>query len=73
MSITMKIFEVPTNIYMLMINNYDGTVRNKYLIWEFPTLQHMFKIFHERVREWGLVYKKCEPAQIEDIINSILS
>ncbi|KAF5420827.1 MAG: hypothetical protein C5S45_04250 [Candidatus Methanocomedens sp.] len=56
-----------------MINNYDGKVRNKYSIWEFTTLQHMFKIIHERVGEWGLVYKKCKPAQIKNIINSILS
>ena len=72
-SIITKIFEGPTNIYVVMINNYDGKVRNKYSIWEFPTLQHMFKIIHERVREWGLVYKKCKPAQIKNIINSILS
>ena len=72
-SIITKIFEGPTNIYVVMINNYDGKVRNKYLVWEFPTLQHIFKIIHERVGEWGLVYKKCEPAQIRYIINSILS
>ena len=72
-SISTKIFKEPTNIYVVIINNYDGKVRNKYLVWEFPTLQHMFKIIHERVGGWELFYKKCEPAQIEHVINSILS
>ena len=47
-----------------MIINYNGEIRNKYLNWEFSTLQQMFKLILERVGEWGLVIKSVKPAQI---------